>query len=247
MNRRKFLEKIARGGIFVGLAALSGFLFFKEETGVEPEEIYFRYYVRFGDSWTPLTGGKLPGIGGTYGKAGWGRRKSNGYNGWSARGLFLPNLPNGNPLAGGVPIGTYLYHAGMKTTYGDNLVWQTDQRGILTKNQWHSVEHYVKLNDPEKSNGILRGWINGRLAFEDTHIKFRTTQSLKIERIWLNVYHGGTKPTPVKLDVYIDNIVIAEDYIGPAERDREPGNTHDWWLKFGTLNNAINEAVSLSK
>ncbi len=32
MKRRQFIEKIARNGLFVGLAALTGFLFFKEET-----------------------------------------------------------------------------------------------------------------------------------------------------------------------------------------------------------------------
>jgi len=33
MKRREFFDKIARGGLLVVLAALSGFLFFKEETG----------------------------------------------------------------------------------------------------------------------------------------------------------------------------------------------------------------------
>ena len=32
MKRRQFIEKIARHGLFVSLAALTGFLFFKEET-----------------------------------------------------------------------------------------------------------------------------------------------------------------------------------------------------------------------
>ena len=61
---------------------------FKKQTGSEPEEIYFRYYLRFADDWDPARGGKLPGIGGTYRKAGWGGRKSDGSNGWSARGVF---------------------------------------------------------------------------------------------------------------------------------------------------------------
>lgn len=32
MNRRQFTESIARSGLFIALASLTGFLFFKEET-----------------------------------------------------------------------------------------------------------------------------------------------------------------------------------------------------------------------
>ena len=61
---------------------------FAKRTGMEPEEVYFRYYLRLADDWSPKRGGKLPGIGGTYGRAGWGGRKVDGTDGWSARGLF---------------------------------------------------------------------------------------------------------------------------------------------------------------
>jgi hypothetical protein len=62
---------------------------FRERLGAEPDEIYFRYYLKFDPDWKHATsGGKLPGISGTYGKAGWGGRKVNGSDGWSARGLF---------------------------------------------------------------------------------------------------------------------------------------------------------------
>lgn len=61
---------------------------FQERTGSEPEEIYFRYDLRFADDWNPARGGKLPGIAGTYGEAGWGGRPASGSDGWSARGLF---------------------------------------------------------------------------------------------------------------------------------------------------------------
>ena len=56
---------------------------------LEPEEIFFRYYLRFDSDWKNATSdGKLPGISGTYGKAGWGGRPVNGHDGWSARGSF---------------------------------------------------------------------------------------------------------------------------------------------------------------
>ena len=61
---------------------------FRKNHGNEPESVYFRYYLRFADDWNPQRGGKLPGLAGTYGRAGWGGRPVDGKNGWSARGLF---------------------------------------------------------------------------------------------------------------------------------------------------------------
>ncbi len=61
---------------------------FAQRLGSEPEEIYLRYYLRLADDWNPQRGGKLPGIGGTYGRAGWGGRKVDGMDGWSCADCF---------------------------------------------------------------------------------------------------------------------------------------------------------------
>ena len=71
---------------------------FKKRTGSEPEEVYFRYYLRLADDWKPERGGKLPGIAGTYGRAGWGGRPVNGTDGWSARGLFRGRKDGKTPI-----------------------------------------------------------------------------------------------------------------------------------------------------
>lgn len=205
--------RIAKGAT----GALNTLYKFKTETGVEPEEIYFRYYLRLGADWNQsIEGGKMPGISGTYGVAGWGGRKSNGRNGWSARGLFQRTVPGGdNPLAGLTPIGTYCYHADMPGNFGDNFIWQEGYRGYLENNRWYCVEHYVKLNTPGKKDGVLRGWIDGRPAFEKTDLRYRLVDKLRIEQVWMNVYHGGTTPSPHDQHVFIDNVVIAREYVGP--------------------------------
>ncbi len=130
---------------------------FADELGSEPEEIYFRYYLRFGEDWVTEDGGKLPGISGTYGVAGWGGRPSDGTNGWSARGTFREVIPAGNTLENSVPIGNYVYHADMTGTYGDVDLWQIGYRGILEKNRWYSVEQYLKMNTLGQNDGILEG------------------------------------------------------------------------------------------
>ncbi len=198
--------------------ALNTLYKFEKETGSEPEAIYFRYYLRLGSDWNQtISGGKMPGISGTYGNAGWGGRKSNGSNGWSARGMFFETIPDGNPLGGLHPIGTYCYHAEMAGYYGDGWVWQQGYRGYLENDRWYCVEQYLKLNTPEKNNGVLRAWIDGRPAFEKTDIRFRTVADLRIEQIWMNIYHGGRTPSPHDQHVFIDNVVIAREYIGPMQ------------------------------
>jgi len=184
---------------------------FGKQTGSEPEEIHFRYYLRLADDWDPARGGKLPGIAGTYGKAGWGGRKVNGRDGWSARGLFRGQSD------GKTPIGFYCYHADMKGRYGSGWLWDKDRLGYLANNRWYCVEQYAKMNTPGKNDGILRGWVDGKLAFEKTDIRMRDVPELKIETVWVNVYLGGTWTARSEHHLYVDNVVIARNYIGPIE------------------------------
>lgn len=44
---------------------------------------------------------------------------------------------------------------------------------------------------------------------------YRTVPKIKIESMWMNVYHGGTADAPTDLTLYIDNVVVARRYIGP--------------------------------
>jgi len=189
---------------------------FEDQTGAEPEEIFFRYYIRIDQSWDPTYGGKFPGISGTYGVAGWGGRQSDGTNGWSARGLYQPTVPdNGNPLADTVPIGSYVYHAEQPTQWGDNVLWQEGYLGYLAKDRWYSIEQHLVLNTPGVNDGILETWVDGRLAYRQTDWRWRDVDSLKIEQIWLDIYHGGTDVPDQDISLYIDNVVIASSYIGP--------------------------------
>lgn len=189
---------------------------FKQALGTEPESVYFRYYLRFANNWKPEGSGKLPGIAGTYGKAGWGGRRANGRNGWSARGLFT-KMHDGK-----TPIGFYPYHADMGR-WGANWKWNIEERGHLVNNRWYCVEQFVQLNTPGrdggngKHDGIMRGWIDGKLAFEKTDIRMRDISALKIEKIWIDVYYGGSWTPKHDMHIYMDNMVIASGPIGPRQ------------------------------
>jgi hypothetical protein len=219
-DARKFsplMSKALRAKIPEGENASMSVLYkFADKIGEEPEEIYFRYYLRFADDWNQTVfSGKLPGISGTYGEAGWGGRKPDGTDGWSARGTYLLSISGDNPLAGTHPIGTYCYYADQPTRYGDTWPWRKEYKGFLSKNRWHCIEQYVRMNTPAEHDGVVRAWVDGRPAFEKEDIMFRTVDRLKIEQIWLNLYHGGTEVSPYDQHLYIDNVVVASQYIGP--------------------------------
>jgi hypothetical protein len=187
---------------------------FRQQLGSEPEAIYFRYYLKLDPGWKNASdGGKLPGFSATYGKSGWGGRKVNGADGWSARGHFKKPGPDATE------IGYYCYHADMKGKYGEVLKFTPP----LQYDRWYCVEMYCKLNTPGKDgrpgnkDGVLKTWIDGKPAFERTDLRFRDVGRLKIESVWVNVYHGGTRPAPEDLHLYLDDLVIAHQPIGPAK------------------------------
>lgn len=191
---------------------------FRDKLGYEPEQAYMRYYLRLADDWHPdVDGGKLPGFAGTYGVAGWGQRRSDGQNGWSARGSFLAHPRGSDPRTTPTPIGTYAYHAGMSSDYsGDSWPWG-HLRSLLENNRWYSIEQFVQLNTPGRKDGVVRAWVDGVQVFERTNVDFRHTDTLKIETVWMNVYHGGSRTPGKDLHLYIDNVVIASEYVGPMQ------------------------------
>lgn len=184
-----------------------------KDHGGEPEELYFRYYLRMAEDWSPgIADGKLPGMAGTYGQAGWGGRRVDGTNGWSLRGLFVRNFPKDHPLSGLTQLGTYAYHAEMSGYYGDFWIWPG---ALVARNRWYCIEQHVRLNRPGVSDGSMRVWVDGRLAMERSKIRMRNVDRLRIEAVWLNAYHGGAETSPYDQHFYIDNVVVARSYIGP--------------------------------
>lgn len=197
------------------------------------DELYVRIYLYLGDTWGENIlneSGKRPGgISGTYSQtpyaAGWGGRTTNGSNGWSARGGYIAQVPYGyNPLQGHTTLATYLYHADQPGGYGEQLNWDLKLNGSLEKGRWYSIEQYVKVNTTDGNNlqgssgnndGIVRGWVDGRLAFEKTGVRFTDMDYIKIQTADFGLYYGGFGNTPFDQHMAIDDIVISRSYIGP--------------------------------
>lgn len=179
----------------------------REHLPQEPTRLYFRYRLYFDESWTTTSTGKLPGFGGTYQRAGWGGKPSNGTNGWSARGMF-----SGIDQQGTIPIGSYIYHADMvqnDQTYGNSERWHT----TLETGRWYTIEQEIQLdtvtNGIGQADGYLKAWVDGTPVYHRTNLHVRDSDDLRIETVWLNIYHGGKTPAPADMHLLIDDLWIA--------------------------------------
>lgn len=166
---------------------------------------------------------KMPGFAGTYsrhdwGGAGYGLRFPDGTNGWSAR-MFIKERDD---ASGKWDMLYYVYHLedGVR---GTNSAWKWSIP--IQRETWHCIEGHIRLNsiiDPDEkghgsaghADGILRGWIDGRPAFERTDLVFRFDERLKIEKITGVFYIGGDWFPLEDCYLFTDNWVVSSNRIG---------------------------------
>jgi hypothetical protein len=190
--------------------ALNLVLLLKSVLTEEPEALYFQYDLYLADNWLATKGGgKFPGLAGTYNKAGWGGRSADGSNGWSARGQFGDTISSDDKFNNSTPLGFYAYYPDNGQSYGSEMFW--DNTNAIKPGKWYRITQYVKLNTPGEQNGVLKAWVDQQQVFERSNIRFRDTSDLKIERLWLNFYHGGTAKPIQRMELYIDNVILATE------------------------------------
>jgi hypothetical protein len=210
----------------------------------EPEEIYFRYYVFLENDWGSLVdGNKMPGLAGRYGiwngrsytrVTGNGGERTVGdaivdeqgrrvLRGWSMRTVAYRKPNDDNPYRDLTGLITYAYHVDQRGNYGDGWRWGA---ACLERNRWYCIEQYAKMNTVAgpfdkngngtgKPDGVLRVWVDGVPVLEKTDIRFRLNRDIKINEVWLNWYHGGTRPAQAVHHWRMANVVVARSYIGP--------------------------------
>ena len=187
--------------------AFRGFGAFDTLGETPPQQAWYRYHIRL-LSWNSADEGKLPGLSGLYSSSGRGCIPSTPSRpGWSARGLFGAAGAEGAP-AGHVPIGVYLYHVDQPGDCGEELFWPG---ASLEPARWQCIEGHVKLNTPGSNNGLFEGWLDGKLRFSRTGLAYRRAGETQvgISDMWHNVYFGGSWPTPNRLSLIIDQVVVS--------------------------------------
>jgi hypothetical protein len=74
------------------------------------------------------------------------------------------------------------------------------------------------MNTPGKADGIIRGWVDGHLAYQKTNMVFRLPghHNLHVRQLWLDVYKGGLYGGCRDGSLWLDQLVLARDApIGP--------------------------------
>ena len=90
--------------------------------------------------------------------------------------------------------------------------------GMLENGRWYEVEMFVQMNNPtpqnpEKTDGIIRGWVDGVLAYEKTNAVFRIEghDNLHVRTVWLDVFKGGPYGSCYDHEIHIDQLVVSLD------------------------------------
>ena len=180
--------------------------------GRKLEKIFIRRYIMFEPGFDFAAGGKVDGsicfAPGKKWVAGFGGKPSHGNDGFSCRLCWM---------RGGAII-MYTYHADMKGKYGEH--WGGSRR--FTPGQWQCIELMIQINTIDagatKGNhdGVVRLWVDGETVDEHDGIRFRDLPEMGLDNWEYGFYFGGTWTCPKDQYIYMDNIVVATDYIGPA-------------------------------
>jgi hypothetical protein len=190
----------------------------------EQTHLFYRYYLKYSPEFRDATacdGGKHPGLAGDTSLAGNGGSATDGTNGWSLRGGYILNCDANNPIYPRVILSTYAYYADMVGDYGQHWSWTgKGDAGLASLNQWMCIEGEVKVNTPGVRDGVLRTWVNGRLAFEKTDLflrkkpPYKIAGNLGIRKFWGTLHHGGGRPFGKDVRAWMDQTVVAKSRIG---------------------------------
>ena len=144
--------------------------------------------------------GKFIGFEGIYDEsAGWGGRPVTDQKSWSVR---IANMRQNDQ--GEIPIGLYVYHPGMSGQYGTTV----DAEFALKTGQQYEIKLYIKLNDVNRSNGVINMYVDGRKIYSSNEWVFRLDDSVHVRSVWLDAYIGGETPSPVSTYLSLDNLKI---------------------------------------
>jgi hypothetical protein len=99
---------------------------------------------------------------------------------------------------------------GQRGLFGPAFVRRPDI--VPERGRWYCFELMVQMNTPGQRDGRVAFWVDGRLAGDFPNLRFRTVESLKINRVSIMIYESRSDG-PRR--VWIDDVVVATSYIGP--------------------------------
>jgi hypothetical protein len=181
---------------------------------------YFAYNFKTSPGFDGVKGGKIPGLcGGTCPSGGAqttnAARLTDGGNnpagkavGWSGRNMWQ----------GGGHLIQYFYHPNQTSKYGPGYSYRyaSGGRTFINDNKWHTIEHYVKMNTPGKTDGVFQAWFDGTRVLNLQNIRFRDDTSYAIDMLMFSVFFGGGDQTFAATKdeyLYFDDFVLSRNPI----------------------------------
>ena len=142
-------------------------------------EVYFSYDIRFKPGFNWVHGGKIPGVTGGRVYSG---NEIKYTDGFSVRAMWK----------GYGTLVYYIYHQDQDNIYGSSYDWENFR---FETGRWYNLTFRVVLNsvgsDGGIRNGILEGFVDGKLVFQKTDFNFRNFESIKIDRMYICSFFGG--------------------------------------------------------
>lgn len=143
------------------------------------------YSVYFDDDFEFQKGGKLPGLYG--GTSPTGGAEGAGDEGFSARFMWRQHgdgeLYGYFPACGGEEKGNKW---GLSIGRGN---WQ------FGPGKWVTLEQYIVMNDPERRDGQLYVWADGRLVISCENVQFRNNENFGVDGFYFSTFFGGNEST----------------------------------------------------
>jgi len=103
--------------------------------------------------------------------------------------------------------------------------FEEDKQDPIQPGRWYCLEMMLRANSkPELADGEHAFWVDGKKIAEFKGIRWRTIDALKVNTFWLNYYitefaaaSNHDTATDRVNEVWVDDLVIATEYIGPIE------------------------------
>jgi len=195
--------------------------------------LFLRWYVKFDGGWS-VPGGSVhngASISSKYFDQG---RATPGIRA-DGRNKFLVNFENENST-GDTPghMNVYVYWPEQGDRWGDHffpsgtvLPFSVKRSGEATfgkqfvarpdfspqVDRWYCYEYMVKANTPDKRDGRIALWVDGKLIADFPNLRLRDVTTLEIDRFGLDLYIANNTKRPNRK--WHDNVVAATSYIGP--------------------------------
>ena len=187
----KFLRGYLEGGKY--LPANHGW-YWTSSLSTHYKELYISYDIRFKPGFEWVIGGKMP-----FGMSG-GPISSGALptinSGWTVRTMWKEN---GRLVF-------YVYHQDQTIQFGSSYGWGNFS---FTSGKWYNITMRVVLNTFKDgvaaNNGILEGFIDGKLLFQKRDFQFRAVESIEIDNLIMSAFFGGgTAEWAATRDEWID-------------------------------------------